>query len=368
LLSNYLKQKSISFQTSTSNKLQLNFMKKFLAIASVITVFAACTSSQKQDETKDQDQPSRVTVDGSSTVYPITEAVAEDYKGGHPNTQITIGISGTGGGMKKFSAGEIDIADASRPIKPSEVDACAAKGIKFIELPVAYDGLCVVVNPKNTWVDHLTKAELKMMWDSAAQGKIMTWDQVRKGFPKKPLKLFGPGTDSGTFDYFTEAINGKAKRSRGDYTPSEDDNVLVQGVSSDEGALGYFGLAYFEQNQDKLKLIPIDDGNAANGAGPITPSLETVQNGTYAPLSRVLFIYVNAADNSKKEVQDFVNYYIDNASKLSKEVGYIPLQDNLYPMVTQRYKNGVLGSIYQKGEEGGTTLESLMSAQAAAQH
>jgi phosphate transport system substrate-binding protein len=339
-------------------------MRKYITVVSVLAFLGACNSSQQKTESQNgdaQDQTARITIDGSSTVYPITEAVAEDYKGNHPNAQITIGISGTGGGMKKFSAGEIEIADASRPIKPSEVDACAAKGIKFIELPIAYDGLCVVVNPKNTWVDHLTTTELKMMWDSSAQGKIMTWDQVRKGFPKKPLKLFGPGTDSGTFDYFTEAINGKARRSRGDYTPSEDDNVLVQGVSADEGALGYFGLAYYEENKDKLKLIPVD-----NGKGAVTPSLETVQNGTYAPLSRVLFIYVNKSDNDKKEVQDFVNYYIQNAPGLSKEVGYIPLQQNLYTMVAERYKNGVEGSLYQKGEEGGTTLEGLLGS--TAQH
>lgn len=335
-------------------------MRKFLAIASVIAFFTACTSSQKGDQPQDQPEKTVLKVDGSSTVYPITEAVAEDFKGGNPNIQITIGISGTGGGMKKFSGGEIDICDASRPMKKEEADACATRNIKFIEIPIAYDGLAVVVNPKNTWVDKLTTAELKTIWSSASQGKITTWDQVRKGFPKKPIKLFGPGTDSGTFDYFCEAINQKKGDSRGDYTASEDDNVLVQGVASDEGALGYFGLAYYEQNKDKLKVIPIDDGNDANGAGAILPSLETVQNGTYSPLSRVLFIYANTQAESKKDVKDFLNYYLENVPKLSAEVGYIPLQDDLYPIVKDRLQKEVTGSLYVNGEEVGTTLEQKL--------
>jgi phosphate transport system substrate-binding protein len=210
-------------------------------------------------------------------------------------------------------------------------------------------------------------AELKTIWQAAAQGKITNWSQVRKGFPNKPIKLFGPGTDSGTFDYFTEAVNGKKGDSRGDYTASEDDNVLVQGVSADEGGLGYFGLAYFEENADKLKLIPIDDGNEANGAGAILPSVQTVQDGTYSPLSRVLFVYANTASEGKAAVKDFLNFYISNAAKLSKEVGYIPLQDNLYPMVTERLKNEVTGSIYPNGEEVGSKLEELLKSGATSQ-
>jgi len=343
-------------------------MKKILFAIAGLALLGSCNNSTTQDQAaQDQDQKQIITIDGSSTVYPITEAVAEDYKAVNANLQITIGISGTGGGMKKFTAGEIDICDASRPIKPSEQAACMEKAIKFIELPVAYDGLAVVVNPKNTWVDKLTTAELKMMWDSSAQGKIMTWDQVRPGFPKVPIKLFGPVTDSGTFDYFTEAINGKARRSRGDYTASEDDNVLVQGVSSADGGLGYFGLAYYEENKDKLKLVPIDDGKDANGAGAVNPSIETVQNGTYAPLSRVLFIYANTASESKKEVKDFLNYYLQNVSKLAKEVGYVPLQDNLYPLVTERLQKEITGTIYSSSGEAGTTLEGLMQP-ASTQH
>ncbi|MBX7107249.1 MAG: PstS family phosphate ABC transporter substrate-binding protein [Chitinophagales bacterium] len=338
-------------------------MKKFLLPVSLIALFAACNNADKQsaDESSAKQQ-TIVKVDGSSTVYPITEAVAEDYKATNPDLQITIGIAGTGGGMKKFTAGEIDICNASRPMKKEEMDICASKNIRFVELPIAYDGLAVTVNPKNTWVDKLTVAELKAIWESAAQGKINNWKQVRKGFPDKPLKLFGPGTDSGTFDYFTEAVIGKKGDSRGDYTASEDDNVLVQGVSADEGALGYFGLAYYEENASKLKLIPIDDGNESNGAGAILPSIETVQNGTYAPLSRVLLIYANTAAEGKKEVKDFLNFYIQNAGKLSKEVGYIPLQENLYSMVSDRLQHDVTGSIYPDGKEVGSKLEDLLKS------
>lgn len=338
-------------------------MKKILLPALMIVLFAACNNADHP--TTDESATKKTTivkVDGSSTVYPITEAVAEDYKATNPDLQITIGIAGTGGGMKKFTAGEIDICNASRPMKKEEMDICAQKNIKFVELPIAYDGLAVTVNPKNTWVDKLTVTELKAIWESAAQGKINNWKQVRKGFPDKPIKLFGPGTDSGTFDYFTEAVIGKKGDSRGDYTASEDDNVLVQGVSSDEGALGYFGLAYYEENASKLKLIPVDDGNESNGAGAILPSVETVQNGTYAPLSRVLLIYANTAAEGKKEVKDFLNFYIQNASKLSKEVGYVPLQPDLYTIVADRLQQDITGSIYPDGKEVGSSLETLLKS------
>ncbi|MGB3076774.1 MAG: PstS family phosphate ABC transporter substrate-binding protein [Chitinophagales bacterium] len=343
-------------------------MKKILFPILLITLFAACSSPEKKtDDNSSAPIQTILKVDGSSTVYPITEAVAEDYKATNPDLQVTIGISGTGGGMKKFTSGEIDICNASRPMKKEEMDICTSKNISFIELPIAYDGLAVTVNPKNNWVDKLTVTELKSIWEAAAQGKITNWNQVRKGFPNKAIKLFGPGTDSGTFDYFTEAVIGKKGDSRGDYTASEDDNVLVQGVSSDEGALGYFGLAYYEENMAKLKIVPIDDGNDANGAGAILPSVETVQNGTYAPLSRVLLIYASTAAEGKKEVKDFLNFYVENAPKLSKEVGYVPLQDNLYQLVAQRLQNEVTGSIYPDGKEVGTSLETLMKGTPAAQ-
>ena len=268
-----------------------------------------------------------VKVDGSSTVFPITEAVAEEF-GKSGGGKVIVGISGTGGGFKRFCRGETDISDASRPIKQKEIDACRASGIQYIELPVAYDGLAVVMNPKNFWADHLTVEELKKIWEPAAQGAITKWNQVRNGFPAEDLQLFGPGTDSGTFDYFTEVINGKGGNSRGDYTASEDDNVLVEGVASSTGGLGYFGLAYYEENADRLKVVPVKGAGAAQA---VTPSKETVLGGTYTPLSRPIFIYVNKDSlRTKPFVAKFVRYYLENASTLSEEVGYVPLPQSEY--------------------------------------
>ena len=260
---------------------------------------------RRQNQTADGNQPAQViTIDGSSTVFPVTEAVAEEFQKANRGTRVTVGISGTGGGFQKFCRDEIDIADASRPITPGESEACSKAGIQFIEIPVAYDGLAVVVNPKNTWATSITVAELKKMWEPAAQGKVTRWSQVRAGWPDREIHLFGPGVDSGTFDYFTEAINGKQDASRGDYTSSEDDNVIVQGVSGDENALGYFGFAYYDENKDKLKLVPVDDGEEGNGKGAILPSVETVGNGTYRPLSRPIFIYPKVKALDRPEVQE----------------------------------------------------------------
>src|SRR3989338_1457180 len=270
-----------------------------------------------------------VKVDGSSTVFPITEAVAEEF-GKIGGGKVIVGISGTGGGFKRFCRGETDVSNASRPIKESEITACKEMGIEFIELPVAYDGLAVMVNPKNTWVDYLTVSELNKIWKTESQGVITRWNQIRSSFPDKEIRLYGPGTDSGTFDYFTEAINGKSGNRRGDYTASEDDNVLVEGISNDEGGLGYFGLAYFKQNSDKLKLVPIDDANSSNGSGPILPSTETVMDSTYQPLARPLFIYVNKASIDKETVKKFISFYLDSASELAGEVGYISLGNETY--------------------------------------
>lgn len=266
-----------------------------------------------------------VKVDGSSTVFPITEAVAEEF-GKSGGGKVIVGISGTGGGFKRFCRGETDISDASRPIKQKEIDACREGGVQFIELPVAYDGLAVVVNPQNTWVDYLTVEELKKIWEPGAQNVIMTWSQVRSGFPAEDLQLFGPGTDSGTFDYFTEVINGKPGSSRGDYTASEDDNVLVEGVASSKGGLGYFGLAYYEENSGRVKVVPVKGKGDA-----VVPSKDTVLSGSYAPLSRPLFIYVNKDSlKTKPLVAKFVRYYLENAPTLSEEVGYVPLPQSEY--------------------------------------
>ena len=303
-----------------------------------------------------------IAVDGSSTVYPVTAAASEEFNQYAPNVRIPVGVSGTGGGFKKFCAGETDIQNASRPISTSEQEACAAGNIEFIELPVAFDGLAVVVNPANDWVDHLTVAELKKIWEPSAQGQVTNWNQVREGFPDLELKLYGAGTDSGTFDYFTEAIMGKAKEQRGDYNASEDDNVLVQGVSGDRGSLGYFGLAYYEENAESLKLVPVKADDAAE---PVMPSIETVKNGTYQPLSRPLFIYVTKAAGERPEVKAFITFYLSKSFTpliQSREVGYIALQDELYEAILGRFEAGTAGTLFPNGAEVGATLERYVNA------
>lgn len=306
-------------------------MKKLLTaivlILSLSLVAAGCGG--KKDEPAKENTPAEkklagaIKVDGSSTVFPITEAVAEEYKKKHPGVNTTVGISGTGGGFKKFTAGETDISDASRPIKADEKKKAEENKIEYIELPVAYDGLSVVVNKQNTWVDKLTVQELKKIWEPGSA--VKKWNQVRPDWPDLEIKLYGPGTDSGTFDYFTEAINGKEKASRSDYTPSEDDNVLVQGVAGDKGAMGYFGYAYYLENKDKLKVVPIDAGK-----GAIAPDEKTINDGTYKPLSRPIFIYVSKASLQRPEVKEFVKFYLAEAPKLVPQVGYIKLPDNMY--------------------------------------
>ena len=311
---------------------------------------------------KAQAERKLIKVDGSSTVFPITEAVAEEFQTAkRGNVMVTVGISGTGGGFKKFCRGEIDVSDASRPIKPVEVELCRKNGIEYIELPVAYDGLAVMVNPGNDWVDYLTVEELKKMWEPAAQRKITKWSQVRKGWPESELHLYGPGVDSGTFDYFTEAIVGKGGASRGDFTASEDDNVLVQGISTDKNALGFFGLAYYEHNKAKLKLVPVDDRDDSNGKGPILPTTRTVNNGTYQPLSRPIFIYVSKRSATKPEVSEFVNFYLENAPALTEEVGYIPLPDKVYGQAIERFEKRKTGSVFGgEGAKIGVSIEDLL--------
>jgi phosphate transport system substrate-binding protein len=305
-----------------------------------------------------------VVVDGSSTVFPISEAVAEEFQRVNSSTNVTVGVSGTGGGFKKFLAGEVDIVNASRPIKASELEFAQMSDISFVELPIAYDALSVVVNKKNTWVDHLTVSELKKIWSPESQGKVMKWSDIRPGFPDKPLRLFGPGTDSGTFDYFTEVVNGKEDASRGDYTSSEDDNVIVKGVEGDEGALGYFGVAFYEANKTRLKVVPIDDERADNGVGPQLPTSENVLKATYRPLARPLFIYVRSSSLDKPEVAKFASFYLENAKSLSADVGYIPLPDALYGQVRSRLAGKVAGTLF-KGKPGNTsvTLEQLIAAE-----
>ncbi len=308
-----------------------------------------------------QAQSNVVRIDGSSTVYPITEAVAEEFQKAEKNAvKVTVGISGTGGGFKKFCHGETDIADASRPILKQEMEACAAAGIRYFELPVAFDALTVVVNPKNAFIRQLTVAELKKLWEPAAQGKVTRWNQVNPAWPDAPIKLFGAGSDSGTFDYFTEAVVGKAKSSRGDYTASEDDNVLVQGVTQDANALGYFGYAYYAENTGKLKAVPV-----VNPKGKaVVPSMDNVINGSYEPLSRPIFIYVSEKGWQRAEVKKFVEFYMKHGAKLSKEVKYVPLPEKAYTGNLDHLTKGKLGTVFGGTAEVGITIDELMKREA----
>ncbi|HVJ23846.1 MAG TPA: PstS family phosphate ABC transporter substrate-binding protein, partial [Burkholderiales bacterium] len=298
-----------------------------------------------------------VKIDGSSTVFPVTEAVAEDFqKAKKQKVKVTVGISGTGGGFKKFCRNEIDISNASRPILKAEMADCQKAGIEYYELPVAFDAITVVVNPKNSFIKQLTLAEMKKMWEPAAQGKVTRWNQVNAAWPDQPMKLFGPGADSGTFDYFTEAVVGKSKSSRGDFTASEDDNVLVQGVSRDVNGLGYFGYAYYIENKDKLKALPIvnDKGQA------VEPSMEAVLKGTYTPLARPIFIYVSDKAMQRPEVKEFVQFYLKNAPSLVKEVGYVPLAARHYEMALKNFSEQKLGTGFGGKSEVGVRVEELL--------
>ena len=303
-----------------------------------------------------------VKVDGSSTVYPITEAVAEEFQKAKKNAiKVTVGISGTGGGFKKFCRGETDVSDASRPILEKEMKACSEAGIKYVELPVAFDALTVVINPRNSWIKELKVEELKKMWEPGAQAKVTRWSQVNPSWPDAPLKLFGPGADSGTFDYFTDAINGKEKASRGDYTASEDDNVLVQGVSRDVNAIGYFGMAYYAENKDKLRAVPIVNKGASRG---VLPSLETVMDGTYQPLARPIFIYVSDKAMQRAEVREFIDFYLTHAPKLTKEVGYVPLAPAHYAQAKKNFNSKKLGTGFGGKAEVGVRVDELLIREA----
>jgi phosphate transport system substrate-binding protein len=281
-----------------------------------------------------------VRVDGSSTLFPISEAVAEDFGAINKSVRVTVGTSGTGGGFKKLCAAETDINDASRPIKQSELDLCKKNKIDFIELPVAIDGLSVLVHPSNSFVSGLTKAELKKIWEPGSSVKL--WSDVNPSWPKEKIALFAPGPDSGTFDYFTEEIVGKSKSSRTDYTASEDDNVLLKGVASSRYALGYFGHGYYMANKNKVKAVKIDAGS-----GAIEPTDANVASGSY-PLSRELYLYVNAAAAKKPQVDAFVKFYLENAKRLSGETGYLPLSDDSYKQASERYSKNVTGRAAKK--------------------
>ena len=303
-----------------------------------------------------------IKIDGSSTVYPITEAVAEEFQKAKKNAiKVTVGISGTGGGFKKFCRDETDISNASRPITAKEMEDCKAAGVQYVEMPVAFDALTVVINPKNTFLKQITVAELKAMWEPAAQGKITKWNQVNPAWPDAPIKLFGAGADSGTFEYFTEATVGKAKSSRGDYTASEDDNVLVQGVSRDVNAIGYFGYAYYAENMARLKALPIVNPKTDKA---VAPAEKTVIDGTYQPLSRPIFVYVKVKSLDKPEVKEFIEFYMKNASKLTQEVKYVPLPANAYTGNLEHIAKKKYGSVFGGKNEVGITIEELMKREA----
>jgi phosphate transport system substrate-binding protein len=307
-----------------------------------------------------------ISVDGSSTVFPITEAVSEEFQALKKNkVRVTVGISGTGGGFKKFCRGETDVQDASRPIQTSELETCKKAGVRFIELPIAYDATVVIVNPKNDWVKEITVEELKKMWEPSAQDKITTWNQINPAWPKEKFKLFGAGSDSGTFDYFTESIVGKAKSSRGDYTASEDDNTLVTGVSTDRYALGYVPLSYYQENKTKLKALAIIGGpKSPEKTKAVLPSKETVENGTYFPLSRPIFIYLNEKSLQRPEVMEFAKFYLEKATKLVPEVKYVVLPKKAYDIGLEHLSKKKLGTVFGGHSEVGMRIEELMKKEA----
>ena len=298
-----------------------------------------------------------ITLDGSSTLFPVSEAVAEEYMNAKKGVRVTVGISGTGGGFKKFVRGELDVADASRPILEKEMASAKEAGIEYIELPVCFDALTVAVSKQNDWVDSISVEELKKIWEPEAQEKITKWSDIRPEWPDAKIVLYGAGSDSGTFDYFTEAVVGKSKSSRTDFTASEDDNILVKGIAGDKHALGYLPFAYYETNKDKLKALAIVSGEGREG---VLPTLENVLNATYSPLSRPLFIYVNKKSAERGEVKEFVHFYLDNATELAKEIHYLPLQAKAYKMARERFDKRLAGSAFGGKPEVGVHVEEIL--------
>jgi phosphate transport system substrate-binding protein len=324
-------------------------------------VAAACGGGTPAGQTADSG-PTLVRLDGSSTVFPISEAVAEEFQKSKPDTRVTVGISGTGGGFQKFCRAETDISDASRPIRPTEIEACAAAGVTYIELPVAYDGIVIVTNPAATWIADITTEELKVLWQPEAQGSVMRWNQVRAGWPDEEIHLFGAGVDSGTYDYFTEALVGQEGASRGDFTSSEDDNVLVQGIANDEHALGFMPYSYFDENRSRLKAIPVTNSKDGDAAVAVAPEFESIRTGTYQPLSRPVFIYVAEKAASRPEVQAFVDFYLEHAPTLVKEVGEVPLSAEGYDLTKAHFAARRTGTVFGAGgSQVGVTIEQLLS-------
>ena len=328
-----------------------------LVLAAVVALAAVTAATNAQE--RSGRLSGRVKIDGSSTVAPITMAAAELFAEQQPRVQVTVGISGSGGGFKKFLADRADlrtdISDASRPIKQAERERADKLGVKYIELPIAYDGIAVVINKSNTFCKHLTIEELNKIW--RPDSKINNWKDVREGFPDLPLKLYGPGTDSGTFDYFVETVVGKAKSCRADFTASEDDNVLVLGVAGDKGGLGYFGYSYYAANKDKLSVVAISRGDAE----PVAPSMQTIADGTYTPLSRPLFMYVNTEAAERPEVRAFLKFIFDNAKRIVEhpKVNYVSLGDDMYKLIWERFEQRVTGSQYAAPDASRKGLHEL---------
>jgi phosphate transport system substrate-binding protein len=334
-------------------QITLRSLSKVAAVSAAALALIAMPASAQQQRTG---QAFTIQIDGSSTVFPVSEAAAEGFQQQtQGRVRVTVGESGTGGGFRKFCRGEIHISDASRPISTSEMATCRAAGIQYVEIPVAFDALTVVVHPSNP-LRSITTAQLRRAWEPDAQGRVTNWRQIDPSFPDMPLVQFGPGTASGTFDYFTEAVNGRSRASRSDYTPSEDDNVIVQGVANNTGGMGYFGLAYYEENRSRLHALAIDSGN-----GPVAPSVANTENGSYSPLSRPMFIYVNAAALRRPQVQQFVQYYITNGARLAQQVGYIPLPASAYQTYIQRAQRRTQGTAFGGRQAIGVTIADVIA-------
>ncbi|MBM0740578.1 PstS family phosphate ABC transporter substrate-binding protein [Phormidium sp. CLA17] len=331
-----------------------------LVVLAAIALLPACTQPQADTNTT---AAKTIKIDGSSTVYPISDAIAKEYSRSNSKVDVDVKFSGTSGGFNKFCTGETDISNASRPILLQEAKVCANSGVGFIEIPIAFDALTIAVNPKNDWAKDITIAELTKIWEPLAEDKIKNWNQIRASYPNKPLTLFGAGKDSGTFDYFNEVTTGNPEASRNDYTDSENDNVLVQGIEKDSNALGYIPFAYFEASQNRLKALAVDSGK-----GAVLPSREAVASATYQPFSRPLFIYVNsktAQDNP--ELKAFVEYYLTHAGRVSQTVGYVALPAEAYRLATIQFTRGEIGTVFEGVPQPNVTISELLRRQAVFQ-
>jgi len=326
-------------------------MKAAYAILAGLALLVAACSGEGDTPENAGSSAEQIAIDGSSTVFPLAEAAADAFgRAARGGARVSVGESGTGGGFRKFCRGETHISTASRPISAEEIAACAGANIQYVEIPIAFDGIAIVAHPSNP-VNNVTMAQLRQIWQPSAEGRIVNWNQVNPAWPNRPLQLFGPGTASGTFDFFTEAVNGEGGASRTDFTPSEDDNVLVQGVSGSPGGLGYFGYAYYEQNRERLKALSVDG---------VTPSPETIASGQY-PLSRPMFIYVNAEQLRRPQVRRFVGFFLQNAATLAPQVGYVALPAEAYTAFGQRVDQGQTGTAFGGHNEVGVSVQELMS-------